>query len=292
MLEALHPNLMSFIAAIFVAISQVIYRLALNRLSPAITALMLNLFSAILAIGLYAAGEGVKTWPLAALFWFALVGVFGSSVGRYLSLLGVNLIGLSRNQVMVQTVLIWSSLQGILFLGEQITAGIAAGTLAIMCGAILLLYDQRADEAGVPLRYYFVPVFASFLLSLTFVFRKFGLVMLPSTSMGIAVSTGSAALLLAAIIPFDKKGGTRRWDPRGLFTVSLGTVSNFVAAIFFWSAVQRGEVVQVVPINRLSILLVIFLSWFFMQKQEAVTWRIALGGAFSVVGAFAVVWGK
>ena len=49
---------------------------------------------------------------------------------------------------------------------------------------------------------------------------------------------------------------------------------------------------QVIPINRLSILLVIFLSWFFMQKQEAVTWRIALGGAFSVVGAFAVVWGK
>jgi len=292
LLETLNPNLMSFIAAIFVAVSQVMYRLALNRLSPAITTLMLNLISAILAIGLYAIGEGVRTWPLAALFWFVLVGVFGNSVGRYLSLLGVNLIGLSRTQVLLQTVLIWSSLQGIFFLGEQMTVGIAVGTLAIMCGAILLLYDRRTDEVSTPLRYYFVPVFASFLLSLTFVFRKFGLVMLPSTSMGIAVSTGSAALLLAAIIPFDKKGGTRRWDPRGLFTVSLGTVSNFVAAIFFWSAVQRGEVVQVIPINRLSILLVIFLSWFFMQKQEAVTWRIALGGAFSVVGAFAVVWGK
>ena len=126
---------MSFIAAIFVAVSQVMYRLALNRLSPAITTLMLNLFSAILAIGLYAIGEGVSIWPLVALFWFAMVGVFGSSVGRYLSLLGVNLIGLSRNQVMVQTVLIWSSLQGILFLGEQMTMGIAAGTLAIMSGA-------------------------------------------------------------------------------------------------------------------------------------------------------------
>jgi drug/metabolite transporter (DMT)-like permease len=110
---------MSFIAAIFVAVSQVIYRQALNRLSPAITALMLNIFSAILAVGLYARGKGVGTWPLAALFWFALVGVFGSSVGRYLSLLGVNLIGLSRNQVMVQTVLIWSSLQGIFSSGSR-----------------------------------------------------------------------------------------------------------------------------------------------------------------------------
>jgi drug/metabolite transporter (DMT)-like permease len=42
----------------------------------------------------------------------------------------------------------------------------------------------------------------------------------------------------------------------------------------------------------LSLLIVILLSWLFMQKQEAVTWRIALGGAISVVGAYAVVWGK
>jgi len=292
LLEALHPNLLSFIAAIFVAVSQVMVRLALNRLSPAFTTMMMNIISAILAIGLYAVGDGVRTWPLAALFWFVLVGVFGNSVSRYLVHLGVKIIGLSRTQVLLQTVLIWSSLQGVLFLGEQITVGIAVGTLAIMCGAILLIYDRKADEATIPLRYYFVPVFASFLLSLTFVFRKFGLDMLPSTSMGIAVSTGSAALLLAAFMPFAKEGGTRRWDPRGLFIVLLGTMSQFMSALFFWSAVQRGKVVQVIPINRLSVLIVILLSWLFMQKQEAVTWRIALGGAISVVGAYAVVWGK
>jgi uncharacterized membrane protein len=184
--------------------------------------------------------------------------------------------------------LVFSS--GYFFLGEQMTVGIAAGTVAIMCGTILLLYDRRANEMGAPLRYYFVPVFASFLFSLTFMFRKFGLVILPSIPIGMAVSAVSGALLLGAAMPFSKEGGMRRWDPRGLFTVFLGTTTNFIAALFFWSAVQRGEVVQVIPINRLSVLIVIFLSWIFMQKQEAVTWRIALGGAISVVGAFAVVW--
>ncbi|MFC1491553.1 DMT family transporter [Nitrospinota bacterium] len=292
MLESLHPNLMSFIAAVFVAVSQVMYRVALNRLSPAITTLMLNLISVTLAGGLYMLGEGVSAWPLTALFWFAMVGVFGSLVGKYLSLLGVNLIGLARNQVMVQSVLVWSSLQGVVFLGERMTAGIAAGTLAIMCGAILLVYDRRAGEVKAPLRYYLVPVFASFLFSLTFVFRRFGLIMLPSVPMGIAVSTGSATLLLAAVMPFSKEGGTGRWDPRGLFTVVLGTVANLIAAVFFWTAIQRGEVVQVIPINRLSLLLVIFLSWLFLQKQEVVTWRITLGGVLSVAGAYAVVWGR
>ncbi len=292
MLEALHPNLLSFLAAIFVAIAQVMFRLALNHLSPAFTTMMMNLISAIFAIGLYAIGGGVRTWPLAALLWFVLVGVFGNSVSRYLGLLGVNLIGLSRTQVLLQTVLVWSSLQGIFFLGEQMTVGIAVGTLAIMCGAILLLYDRRSFEVSNPLWYYLVPVIASLLLSLTFVFRKYGLEILPSTSVGIAVSTGSAALLMAAFMPFSKEGGTKRWDPQGLFIVFLGTISHFMAALFFWSAVQRGEVVQVIPINRLSVLIVIFLSWLFMQKQEAVTWRITLGGAISVIGAYAVVWEK
>jgi transporter family protein len=292
LLEVLHPNLMAFIAAIFVAVSQVMFRLALNRLSPAFTTMIMNIISAIIAIGLYAVGDGVRTWPLAALLWFVLVGVFGNSVSRYLVLLGVKIIGLSRTQVLLQTMLIWSSLGGVLFLGEQITVGIAVGTLAIMCGAILLLYDRKADEATTPLWYYFVPVFASFLLSLTFVFRKFGLDTLPSTSMGIAVSTGSAALLLAAFMPFAKEGDARRWDPLGLLIVLLATSFQFVSALFFWSALQQGEVVQVIPINRLSVLIVIFLSWLFMQKQEAVTWRIAFGGAISVVGAYAVVWGK
>ncbi len=268
------------------------YRLALNRLSPSITTLMLNIFSAIFALGLYALGEGVSAWPLAALFWFAMVGVFGNSVGRYLSLLGVNLIGLSRNQVMVQTVLIWSSIQGILFLGERMTIGIAAGTLAIMCGAILLLYDRRAEKVRAPLSYYFIPVLASFLFSWTFMFRKFGLLMLPSIPLGIAVSTGAGALLLAAAMPFDRKGGTKRWDPRGLFSVFLGTISNFFASVFFWVAIQRGELIQVIPINRLSVLMVIFFSWLFLQKQESITWRITLGGTLSVVGAYVVVWGK
>jgi len=292
LLETLNPNLMAFIAAIFVAVSQVMYRLALNRLSPAITTLIMNLISAILAIGLYAIGEGVKTWPLTSLFWFVMVGVFGNSISRYLGLLGVNLIGLSRTQVLLQTVLIWSSLQGFLFLGEQMTVGIAVGTLAIMCGAILLLYDRQTDGGTTPLRYYIVPVFASFLMSLTFMFRKFGLVMLPSSSMGIAVSTGSAALLMVAVMPFAKEGGTRGGDIQGLFIVFLGTIFQFMSALFFWSAVQRGEIVQVIPINRLSVLIVILLSWLFMQKQEAVNWRITLGGAISVVGAYAVVWGK
>jgi len=50
--------------------------------------------------------------------------------------------------------------------------------------------------------------------------------------------------------------------------------------------------VQVIPINRLSVLWVIIFSWLFLKKQESVTSRIVIGGVLSVIGAFAIAWGK
>ena len=65
-----------------------------------------------------------------------------------------------------------------------------------------------------------------------------------------------------------------------------------MAMVLFWNALRDGEIVRVVPINRLSVLFVIFFSWFFFRKQEAVTFRVVAGGILSVVGAFVIVWGK
>jgi uncharacterized membrane protein len=50
-------------------------------------------------------------------------------------------------------------------------------------------------------------------------------------------------------------------------------------------------VIQVFPIRRLSVLLVIVFSWLFFQEYERITWRVVAGGALSVIGAAAIVWG-
>jgi len=53
-----------------------------------------------------------------------------------------------------------------------------------------------------------------------------------------------------------------------------------------------GDLVQVVLVNRLSVLFIILFSWLFFRKQENITWRVVVGGALPVVGAFAIVAGK
>ena len=74
--------------------------------------------------------------------------------------------------------------------------------------------------------------------------------------------------------------------------MAAGAAVNVVAALMFWTAVREGEIIRVVPINRLSVLFVIFFSWLYFRKQEAVTSRVILGGLLSVAGAFAIVSGR
>lgn len=298
LLKSLDPNLLSFIAAFFVAISQVFYRKALIHIGPAIAAIAMNVLSALLAGVLYLAWDESVTWHLKGVMWYMLIGLFGSSIGRYMIFGSMRLIGLARTQIMVQSVLVWSALMGVFILGERFSAGVAVGTLAILIGAILLVYKRESSkresgEKDVSLLYFLVPVIASFLFSLTFVFRKYALLLIPSESLGIAISTTTASVLLLLAMPFTKEeGGMKGWSLRGLVTIACGVVANIIAALCFWAAFREGEVVQVIPINRLSVLWVIVFSWLFLKKQESVTLRIVIGGVLSVVGAFAIAWGK
>ena len=292
------PNLLSFIAAFFVAISQVFYRKALIHIGPGIAAIAMNALTAVLAGMLYLAWGERVSWRMEGVIWYMLIGLFGSSIGRYMIFGSMRLIGLARTQIMVQSVLVWSALMGVFILGERFSAGVAVGTFAIMIGAVLLVYKRESSkresgEKEVALVYFLVPVIASFLFSLTFVFRKYALVVLPSESLGIAISTITASALLLLAMPFTKEeGGVKDLNSRGLVTIACGVVANVVAALCFWTAFREGEVVQVVPINRLSVLWVIIFSWFFLKKQESITLRIVIGGVLSVVGAFAIAWGK
>ena len=298
LLKSLDPNLLSFIAAFFVAISQVFYRKALIHIGPGIAAIAMNVLSAMMAFVMHLVLDDEISWSLEGVIWFMLIGIFGSSIGRYMIFGSMRLIGLARTQIMLQSVLVWSALMGVFILGERFSAGVAVGTFAIMIGAVLLVYKRESakEESGekdVSLLYFLVPVIASFLFSLTFVFRKYALVVLPSESLGIAISTITASALLLLAMPFTKEeGGVKDLNSRGLVTIACGVVANIIAALCFWTAFREGEVVQVVPINRLSVLWVILFSWLFLKKQESITFRIVIGGVLSVIGAFAIAWGK
>ncbi len=141
--------------------------------------------------------------------------------------------------------------------------------------------------------YYVVPLGTAILFAMTHLFGKFGLQVIKSASLGMTVGSMIAFFSMLLILPFSVEGRKpTSWDKIGLLAVLCGACLNAMAAFFFWSSIKTGDIVQLIPLNRLSVLLIIFLSWVFFRKQEAVGWRVVIGGFLSVLGAVGVVLGK
>lgn len=285
---------MALLSAFFISVARTLYRGALMSLSPLVTTVIATIITTIFALGLYATGEGLDHWPLYGILWFALVGTVGGLGGRYMGMISIKLVGLARTPILTQTGLVWSSGLAVVLLGERLTPLVALGTLAIMAGGVLLLYDKKAAQRRVPLAYYLIPVAGAAFASVSHIVRKYGFVHIPSVTLGMGVSNMTTlTLLLASAFFFPAlQMKSSPFTRHSLLITALGATCNFLAAFFFWWAIKDGEVIQVVPINRLSILIVILFSWLFFRKQERVSAQVIIGGACSVLGAWAVVWGK
>ena len=285
---------MALLSAFFISVARTLYRGALMSLSPLVTTVIATIITTFFALLLHALGEGLDHWPLYGVLWFALVGMVGGLGGRYMGMISIKLVGLARTPILTQTGLIWSSGLAVILLGEKLTPLVTVGTLAIMAGGVLLLYDKKAMERRVPLTYYLIPVVGAAFASISHIVRKYGFVHIPSVSLGMSISNVTTLTLLVASFFFlpALKMKSSPFTRHSLTITVLGATSNFLAAFFFWWAIKDGEVIQVVPINRLSILIVILFSWLFFRKQERVSAQVIIGGACSVLGAWAVVWGK
>lgn len=297
MLELIPPNILALSAALFVAAARIFYQIALGSINPTAVTTLVNIISFSMATSLYLYDGGVETWPYQGLLWFVSVGLTGSLFGRYMSFVSQRLVGVARMSVLMQSVLIWSTALAVIFLGERLSSGILAGSLLIMFGGVFLVREKGEVSKKIPFLYYLAPLLTALSFALTFLLRRYGLVWIPSSPLGMSVSNLTALVVLGVAFPFtgDRRAGSKKTGDGGkknkkaYFAASLGGVFNALAAIFFWTAVQMGEIVQVVPINRLSVLFVILFSWIFLRKQELITWRVVLGGVLSVAGAFILV---
>ncbi|MFP6888980.1 MAG: carboxymuconolactone decarboxylase family protein, partial [Nitrospinota bacterium] len=81
-----------------------------------------------------------------------------------------------------------------------------------------------------------------------------------------------------------RQGQLRQVEWKGLVSILAGALVQACGILFFWSAVKSGDLTQVIPLSRLSLLLIIFFSWLFFRKQESVTWRVVAGGILALRG--------
>lgn len=291
MLESFHPNSIALIAAIFTASSQTLLGKAIGQISPGMASLIANVMIALVAILFYATGSGVATWPLMGILLFALSGTIANFAARYLMYSAINFIGLSRTQILFQSSPLWSSIVAIVFLGERPTIEIGLGTLFIVGGATLIVGEYKRDDGkNTKLIYYLLPILAALTMAAAPSIRKIGFSFIPSATFGLGVACLVASFLQAAILPITERNKgpcTEIWP----FLIAIaGGLLNAAAALAFWTALKVGEVTQVVPIRRLSVLLVVLFSWLFLGKQDRISWRVVAGATITLLGGGTIVW--
>lgn len=124
---------------------------------------------------------------------------------------------------------------------------------------------------------------SAFFAGLTAILAKAGVAQINSN---LATLIRTAVILAISALIVWWRG---EWEPlaklsgrSALFLVASG-VATGLSWICYFRALQLGPASSVAPVDKLSVVFVIFLAWIFLG--EPLTWKVLVGGAFVAAGA-------
>lgn len=234
--------------------------------------------------------------PLSALWTpvslvFVTAGIFAPGIGRTLSYVGIEKIGVARSVPIANSSPIFASVFAVLFLAEAWVPQNIVGTLLVISGVIILSVAKPAQGEWRKLDVIY-PLIGAMAFGASAILRKAGLGYVDIPVMAAAVTAGSAALFSLALLQF--RGGkdafklTRR-SAAWLFTAGL---VNTAAMLSVFYALSHGKVVIVEPLVSSNPVLTLLLTAIFLRDLEAINMRVIIGALLTVTGTVLVVMAK
>ena len=87
-----------------------------------------------------------------------------------------------------------------------------------------------------------------------------------------------------------KVGGMGAIGGRNWIFLILSGVATGLSWLFYFKALQLGDASKVAPIDKLSVVFTIVLSY--LVLREPVSWRVLLGGCLIAAGSIVILSGK
>lgn len=128
---------------------------------------------------------------------------------------------------------------------------------------------------------------SAFFAALTAVFAKIGVKDINS-DLATAIRTTVILFITWGIVLFGSHAGEVRDIPRHawLFLVLSGAATG-LSWLFYFKALQTGDVSRVAPIDKLSVVITICLSFLFLK--EPVSWRVVVGALLITSGSIVML---
>ena len=120
------------------------------------------------------------------------------------------------------------------------------------------------------------------------IFAKIGLANI-DTNTATAIRAVIMALFLILVVLVEGKlvnVSSILSDKSAMFYIVLSGIAGALSWLFYFLALKLGEVSQIVPIDRLSIVFAIILAVLFLG--EKLSWKVGIGAALMAVGAIII----
>lgn len=161
-----------------------------------------------------------------------------------------------------------------LLLGEVVTVLKAAAMVVIGAGTLLMITRKaKANDAGSEKKrknsrkWLPYALLSALFASLTAILGKVGIAGVES-NLGTAIRT-IVVLLMAWIMVFvtGKQKEVTKLDGRSLLFICISGVTTGLSWLCYYKALQDGPASVVVPIDKLSILVTVAFSWWFLKEK-------------------------
>jgi len=278
----------SFQAALCFSIAHILIRRGLvesNAMTGSFISLSMSAVVLWLAVPFFAPRSAL--WNPAVLI-FVAAGIFAPGIGRTLSYIGIEKIGVARSVPIANSSPIFASIFAVIFLAETWVLQNVIGTLLVIGGVIFLSMAKPAQGEWRKIDVIY-PIIGALAFGASSTLRKAGLGFINIPLLAAAVTAGSAAIFSFTLLQIQGGKEAFKLTRRSAAWLFPAGVFNTAAMLSVFFALSHGKVVIVEPLVSSNPVTTLLLTSIFLRDVESLTLRVILGGALSVTGTVLVV---
>ena len=281
----------SFLAALCFSIAHILIRRGLvesNAMTGSFISLSMSAVLLWLLLPFFASLSALWT-PVSLIF--VVAGIIAPGIGRTLSYVGIEKIGVARSVPIANSSPIFASIFAVIFLAEAWVLQNIIGTLLVISGVIILSMTKPAQGEWRKLDVIY-PLIGAIAFAASSILRKAGLGFLNIPLLAAAVTAASAAIFSFALL--QVRGGKEAFKltrKSAAWLFAAGFV-NTAAMLSVFYALSHGKVVIVEPLVSSNPVLTLLLTAIFLRDLEALSLRVITGALLTVTGTVLVVLAK
>ena len=229
-------------------------------------------------------------WTPASLI-FVAAGIFAPGIGRTMSYIGIEKIGVARSVPIANCSPIFASIFAVIFLAEVWVPQNIVGTFLVISGVIALSMAKPARGEWRKLDVIY-PLIGAMAFGASAILRKGGLDYVASPVMAAAVTAASAAVFSFVLLQFRGGREALKLTNRSAAWLFTAALFNTAATLSVFYALHHGKVVIVEPLVSSNPVLTLLFTSIFLRDLEALNLRVIVGALLTVAGTILVVLAK